>query len=93
MDPYKIVERPLVTENAMNSVEESNIYMFRVSPNANKVQIKAAVEELYDVTVLSVNTANQAGKPRMYRRRYMSKTSPFKKAYVKLSDSDYIELI
>ena len=93
MNKFQTVKRPLVTEKAIGSADASNIYVFRVDPRANKVQIKEAVEEIYDVTVLSVKTAVSRGKPRLYRRFYRSKEPNWKKAYVKLSESDYIDLI
>ena len=90
---YDVVERPLVTEEAINSAEENNIYIFRVSQKANKAEIKKAVEEIYDVKVLSVKTAAVKGKPKAYRRVHFSRTPDWKKAYVKLRESDYIDLI
>jgi large subunit ribosomal protein L23 len=93
MDKFQVVKRPLVTEKAINSADGDNVYVFKVDPRANKVQIKEAVEDIYDVTVLSVKTAVARGKPRVYRRYYRSKEPNWKKAYVKLSESDYIDLI
>ena len=92
-DKFQQVKRPLVTEKAINSAEEGNIYIFKVDPRVNKVQIKEAVEEIYGVKVLSVKTASVKGKPKTYRRYYRSVEPDWKKAYVKLSESDYIELI
>jgi large subunit ribosomal protein L23 len=92
-DKFQIIKRPLVTEKAIQSAEESNIYIFRVDPSANKVQIKKAVEEIYDVKVLAVKTASFKGKPKTYRRYYHSRGPDWKKAYVTLSESDYINLI
>ena len=93
MGKYDVVDRPLVTEEAINSAEENNIYIFRVSPDANKAEIKQAVEEIYDVKVLSVKTARYVGKPKTYRRVHSSRTPAWKKAYIKLRESDYIDLI
>lgn len=93
MEKYGIIKHPIVTEHAVNSSEECNIYVFNVDLGANKVQIKESIEQIYDVKVLSVNTAVMRGKPRMYRRKYRSKLSNWKKAYVKLRGHDYIDLI
>ncbi len=93
MQKYDIVKRPLVTERAIGSAETDNIYIFRVDPRANKVQIKEAVEEIYGVNVLGVKTSNMRGKPKNYRRIHRSKASNWKKAFVKLRENDYIDLI
>ncbi len=93
MEKYDIIERPLVTEEAVGSAEKDNIYIFRVNPRANRVEIRKAIEEIYDVRVLSVKTANVRGKPRTYRRFYQSRTANWKNAYLKLRDTDYIDLI
>lgn len=92
-DKFQTIRRPLVTEKAINSAEEHNIYIFKVDPGANKIEIKEAVEEIYDVTVLAVKTASVKGKPKTYKRYYRSTGNDWKKAYVTLSDSDYIDLI
>lgn len=93
MNKYDIIKRPLVTEGAVNSAEQDNIYVFKVDTRANKVQVKEAVEELYDVTVLNVRTSTMRGKPRTYRRVHRTKASNWKKAYVRLAPNDYIDLI
>ena len=93
MQKYDILKRPLVTEEAVGSAEKNNIYIFKVDKRANKIQIKEAIEEVYDVTVLSVKTAILRGKPRIYRRMYRSAPLVWKKAYVKLAENDYIDLI
>jgi len=92
-DKFQIIKRPLVTEKAIEFGENKRIYVFKVDPRANKVEIKKAIEEIYDVKVLSVRTASVKGKPRTYRRYYRSRTSDWKKAYVRVRESDYIELI
>ncbi len=91
LDIYDVVKRPLVTEKAMRHLEATNTYVFEVHRAANKVQIRNAVEKLFSVKVLSVNTALQHGK---FRRRgvTVSQASDWKKAYVKLKEGDRIEL-
>ena len=59
---YDVVKRPLVTERSMTSLDRANTYVFEVHPKANKVQIRNAVERLFKVKVLSVNTQNVRGK-------------------------------
>ena len=90
-DIYGIIVRPLVTEKGTYQSETRNAYAFQVSPDANKVQIKTAVEKIYNVKVKSVRTANRKGKPR--RAGYKSgTTSHWKKAVVVLHDEYRIDL-
>ena len=88
---YDVVKRPLVTESTMKGLEASNTYVFEVHPKANKVQIKNAVERLFKVKVLHVNTQNVLGK--VVRRKQGEVPMPnWKKAHVRLQDGDAIEL-
>ena len=91
LDVYQIIKRPLITEQGMHLVEAENIYPFAVSPKANKVQIREAVERIFGVEVERVNTAHRKGKPRRRGRR-VGRTQNWKKAYVKLRDGHSIEL-
>ena len=90
-----IIIKPIVTEKQTAITEKfPNCYGFRVSPDANKLEIKKAVEEMYGVTVESVNTMNYAGKK---KSRYTKsgiingKTSAFKKAIVTLKEGETID--
>ncbi len=88
-----VVIEPIVTENSWRLQEESNKYVFRVHPDANKVMVRKAVEELFDVEVLKVNTMNMKGKPRREQlSQEKGETSAWKKAYVRLSESDRIDI-
>lgn len=89
MDPHRIIKRPLITEKGMRCNEESNTVVFEVDRQANKIQIKQAVEALFQVKVLRVNTANVQGKPRRVRR-HEGKRPDWKKAYVTLRPGDRI---
>lgn len=92
---YDVVKRPLITERASSALDRANTYVFEVHPDANKVQIKNAVERLFNVKVLSVNTANQKGKSKARRSgkaQLMVELPSWKKAYVRLRDGDAIEL-
>jgi large subunit ribosomal protein L23 len=89
MDPYQIIKRPLITEKGMRRNEEENTVVFRVDPRANKLQIKHAVETLFEVKVLRVNTLNIEGKTRRVRLREGQKSN-WKKAYVTLREGDTI---
>ena len=62
MDHYQVIKRPLITEKGMQSNEEHNTVVFQVDPRANKLLIKQAIEALFQVKVLEVNTLNVQGK-------------------------------
>jgi large subunit ribosomal protein L23 len=89
MDPYQIIKRPLITEKGMRCNEENNTVVFQVAPRANKIQIKHAVEQLFRVKVLQVNTLNMQGKKKRVRFRE-GKRPDWKKAYVTLQEGDTI---
>jgi large subunit ribosomal protein L23 len=90
-----IIIKPIVTEK-MTAITEKmpNRYGFRVSPDANKLEIKKAIEEMYNVTVVDVNTMNYSGKR---KSRYTKsgvvsgKQSSFKKAIVTLKKGEIID--
>ncbi len=90
-----IIIRPIVTEKQTAMTEKMpNRYGFRVSPDANKLEIKKAIEDMYSVTVVDVNTMNYSGKR---KSRYTKsgvingKQSSFKKAIVTLKEGDIID--
>ena len=89
LKPHQIVLRPLVTEKGFHKAERQNVYAFEVNTLANKDDVRRAVEELFDVKVVRVNTQNRKGKPRRTRARSGS-TKPWKKAIVKLHAEDRI---
>ncbi len=90
-DLRDIVIQPLITEKSMKIMEENNAYTFEVAPQANKVQIKEAVEKIFNVKVVKVNTMNMKGKKR--RLGFSEgKRKDWKKAIVKLKDDDSIEI-
>lgn len=87
-----IIISPIITEKTMDLIEENNVYTFKVIKNSNKVEIKSAIEEIFHVDVLNVNTMNVSGK---YRRIgvHEGKKPDWKKAMVKLAEDDEIEVI
>jgi len=89
---YDVILKPVITEKSM-AQNENKCYVFLVNPLANKIQIKEAVEKMFDgVKVSKVNTLNAAGKTRR-RGRVEGKTAKTKKAYVTLTeDSKDIEI-
>lgn len=91
----KIIKRPLITEKAMR-LSESGQYVFEVDPRANKVEIKKAVQEMFEVDVRSIRTARIKGKnkSRFTKRGLMKGKTPLrKKAYVTLGEGQTIDLV
>ncbi|MFP4353685.1 MAG: 50S ribosomal protein L23 [Phycisphaerae bacterium] len=88
---YNVVIRPLVTEKGTHQSQTVNAYAFEVSPDANKAQIKQAIEKIYEVKVLNVRTANRKGKPRR-TGRFIGNTRHWKKAIVELHEDYHIDL-
>lgn len=89
-DVHDIIKRPLLTEKSMGQMADKR-YTFEVDKNANKHQIKAAVEEIFNVKVKKVNTMIVKGKPKRLGR-YEGKRPDWKKAIVTLTeDSKSIE--
>ena len=86
-----IIKRPLIlTEKGSLMRDDHNQYLFEVDLKANKVEIRKAVEELFDVTVVDVNTLIVRGKPKRMGRT-MTKTRNWKKAIVTLGADDSID--
>lgn len=91
MTIYDVIIAPIVSERSMEQTAEKK-YSFKVDPRANKYQIKDAVEEIFGVKVVSVNTMHVRGKEKR-QGRYVGLTSRWKKAIVTLSnDSKEIEI-
>jgi large subunit ribosomal protein L23 len=91
MHLYKVLQRPLITEK--NSVlQAQGKYAFKVAQEANKEQIKQAVEKAFKVTVTGVNVMTVAGKRRRMRGREVMSPS-WKKALVTLKPGDKIEIV
>jgi|SRR5690554_6776153 len=88
--PYQIILRPVMTEKSTALSELENQVTFRVKEDATKPQIKNAVEKLFGVKVVRVNTMNASGKPK--RVGYsMGRRSFYKKAIVKLAEGEAID--
>ena len=90
-DPRQIIVRPVVSEKSVDLMEGQNKYTFEVLKTATKPQIAQAIEEIFDVRVIKVNTMNVAGKPRRVRF-HQGHTRTWKKAIVTLAVGDSIEL-
>ncbi|ABZ83957.1 50S ribosomal protein l23 [Heliomicrobium modesticaldum Ice1] len=88
--PYDVLKKPVITERSMDLAQE-NKYTFVVEPKANKIEIKHAVEQLFNVKVLDVHTMNVKGKPKRMGK-YAGRTADKKKAIVTLKEGDKIEI-
>ena len=89
-EPYEILVKPLVSEKSMLLMGE-NKYSFAVAKDANKIEIKNAVEKMFNVTVIGVNTRNIKGKVKR-QGRYEGKRADVKKAIVTLKAGDQIKV-
>ncbi len=89
-DHYRILEKPLITEKSTMMQEHGNRVMFQVQRSANKMQIKEAVQKIFNVTVLGVNTINVKSKSRRFGR-HKGQTKAWKKAIVLLKEGDRID--
>lgn len=88
----KVILAPHISEKATLSAENGNTVVFKVLKNANKTEIKQAVEKLFEVEVDSVRTVNTKGKVKRHGMR-MGKRSDWKKAYVSLKDGHDIDFV
>lgn len=88
--PHQVILQPLITEKGTHQFTHHNAYPFQVSLWATKDQIKAAVQELFNVRVEKVRTQNRLGKNRRYRFR-VGRLANWKKAIVTLKGEDRIE--
>jgi large subunit ribosomal protein L23 len=90
LTPYQVIIKPLVSEKGVHQASRNNRYVFEVHRQATKDDIRAAIEELFNVKVIAVATQNRIGKSR--RTRFgMGATKSWKKAIVKLSPENKLE--
>jgi large subunit ribosomal protein L23 len=88
---YQIIRRPIITEKGLGVKETQHTVVFEVSSKATKTEIKEAVQKIWDVQVISVNTINRKGKTK--RRRYVTGKRPDRKiAIITLREGDSIEI-
>jgi large subunit ribosomal protein L23 len=91
-EPYDLIQTVQLTEKATLLGDKLNKYVFRVSPRANKIQIKHAIEKLFQKKVIDVNTCNYSGKWTRTRGP-LGRKAKWKKAIVTLKEGDKIELV
>jgi len=89
---YHLIRRPVVTEKATTDTAGRNAYTFRVPLDANKVEIRQAIERIFSVKVLSVNTLNVKSKWKV-RGRTIGQTQRWKKAMVVLQEGQTIDVL
>lgn len=92
-DIYQVIKNVRLSEKASLLQEQNNEVVLEVDRFANKLEIKAAVETVFDKKVVKVRTANYDGKIRRKRRGDEGRTPKFKKAFVRLADGESIDLI
>ena len=88
----KVLVAPLISEKSSVAAEQNNQYVFKVTTDATKPEIKAAVELLFEVKVDSVKVANVKGKTKRFGQR-MGRRSDWKKAYISLQAGQEIDLL
>ena len=90
MNLHDVIQKPLITEKSSIGRDELNLATFAVDPRANKQEIKAAVESMFDVKVVGVRTMQQQGKKKRVGR-ILGRRPRWKKAIVQLADGQSIE--
>lgn len=88
---HDIILAPVVSEKSYDLIENNNTYTFIVDPRSNKEQIRDAVEEVFGVKVLRVNTMNRKGKRKRYGYKF-GRRKDVKRAVVTLAEGDSIDL-
>ena len=92
MDPRSVIIEPVVSEKSY-ALLDANAYTFRVAPGANKIEIRQAIESIFDVRVAKVTTANRKGKSKRNRKNFTyGKRPDTKRAIVTLVQGDAIDL-
>ena len=89
-DPRQIVRRPLITERASQLQEDQNKYLFEVRQDANKIEIKRAMEAMFEVDVIKVNTSSVSGKMKRLGR-FQGRRASWEKAIVTLAAGQTID--
>jgi large subunit ribosomal protein L23 len=92
-EAHDLIQTVQLTEKATLLSEKQNKYVFRVNPRANKIQIKQAVERLFQKKVVDVNTCNYAGKKKRERSPNFGRKPHWKKAIVTLGEGEKIDLV
>lgn len=89
MSPYDVITSPIVSEKS-TLASANNTYFFKIPFSVNKQDVKLAIEQIFKVSVLSVNTSNLKGKVKRFKGR-LGKRADYKKAMVRLKSGDVID--
>lgn len=92
-DIYKVIDTVRISEKATLLQEMNNEYVFKVDRNANKLEIKRAIEQLFGKKVEAVRTMNCTGKKKRERRSDAGRTAHWKKAIVRLKEGETLDLV
>ena len=92
IEAHDIIQTASLTEKSTLLSEKQNKYVFRVNPRANKIQIKQAIERMFQKKVVAVNTSNYSGKWKRVRGP-LGRTAKWKKAIVTLKEGEKIEFV
>ena len=92
-DIYQVIDSVRLTEKATVLNEQNNEVVFKVAKDANKLEIKRAVEHLFGIKVDSVRTANYSGKLKRQRRSDAGRTAHWKKAIVRLKEGESLDIV
>ncbi|MBN8461008.1 MAG: 50S ribosomal protein L23 [Verrucomicrobia bacterium] len=92
-DIYQVVKNVRLSEKASTLQEKNNEIVLEVDRKANKIEIRQAVETLFDKKVVAVRTANYSGKARRKRRADAGRTNHWKKAIVRLAEGESLDLV
>ena len=93
MNPYEVIFRPIDTEKTRYQASELGKYTFEVDRRANKIDVRQAIESIFDVTVMAVNMVNVPAKAsRRHGRRRVVRQSPWKKAVVTLAEGQRLDM-
>jgi len=91
-DPRDVIRKPVISEKSYSLIDE-NVYTFVVHPDANKIEIRQAIEQIFGVEVIKVNTLTRQGKRKRNRRTGIYNQRPDeKRAIVKVAEGDRIDL-
>lgn len=92
-EAHQIIQEMVITEKGTRLTELGNQYLFKVDKRANKIDIKRAVESLFQVKVANVNTMNRPGKKKRERTMHYGRTASWKRAVVTLADGQSIDIV
>ena len=91
MNNYDVIVRPIITEKSVKANDTANTVVFEVAQGCNKIEVKEAVEKVFNVKVEKVNIVNVKPKSKRYGK-YTGKTNRVRKAYVKLANDAKIDV-